>query len=184
MRFLVDESLSSRVAQLLVASGHDGVHVLGLGLGGAPDEEVMRAAGEDRRVLVAADTDFGELLARGRLHGPSLILLRRAPRRAEAQVSIVLAALTDVEESLISGAIVRVVRRQSPSPPVAHRSRPIALTHRQDGSKTQQNPTTLWRAVPGRRTACARSSPQPNWPARMRRCSTPNDRPGCRGALS
>lgn len=106
MRFLVDESLSKRVAELLVASGHDGLHVLGMGLGGAPDEEVMRAAAGDRRVLMAADTDFGELLARGRLRGPSLILLRRAPRRAEAQVGIVLAALTEVEESLTSGAIV------------------------------------------------------------------------------
>ncbi len=53
------------VARSLEAGGHDAVHVADLGLLGAVDTEVMLAAAESDRVLISADTDFGELLALG-----------------------------------------------------------------------------------------------------------------------
>ena len=65
MKFLVDESLSYRVAEALSSAGHDAVHVTSIGLAAAPDEDVMARARTEQRVLVAADTDFGELLALG-----------------------------------------------------------------------------------------------------------------------
>jgi predicted nuclease of predicted toxin-antitoxin system len=43
VRFLVDESLSRRVAQLMAAAEHDAVHVGDLDLLGAPDIDVMAA---------------------------------------------------------------------------------------------------------------------------------------------
>jgi predicted nuclease of predicted toxin-antitoxin system len=77
VRFLVDESLSRRVALLMADSGHDAVHVGDLGLLGAPDVDVMAAAREGDRTVVSANTGFGELLAIGQHPGPSVILLRR-----------------------------------------------------------------------------------------------------------
>jgi predicted nuclease of predicted toxin-antitoxin system len=74
VRFLVDESLSARVARLLADAGHDAVHVGDLDLLGAPDTDVMAAARASGRSVTAADTDFGELLAIGRHPGPSVIL--------------------------------------------------------------------------------------------------------------
>lgn len=65
MRFLLDEFLSTRLVALLTNAGHDAVHVADLRMLGAPDEKVMRAASGESRVLVSADTDFGELLAAG-----------------------------------------------------------------------------------------------------------------------
>ena len=106
MRLLVDESLSARVASLLTASGHDAVHIGDLGLLGAPDESVMAAAERESRVLLAADTDFGELLALGGRHLPSVILLRRGSHLPEAQAATVLANLTEVADALADGAIV------------------------------------------------------------------------------
>ena len=78
MRFLVDECLSTRVPELLVAAGHDAVHVVDCGLAGEPDERVLAQAADDRRVLLSADTDFGEILARSGSPVPSVILFRRA----------------------------------------------------------------------------------------------------------
>jgi predicted nuclease of predicted toxin-antitoxin system len=87
VRFLVDESLSPRLAGLLEQSGHDAVHVGELGLLGAPDNRVLAAATGDGRVLVSADTDFGELLALGRHPGPSIVIFRRSPHRPAQQAS-------------------------------------------------------------------------------------------------
>ena len=85
MKFLVDESVSFRVSDSLVAAGHDSIHVVkDLERGGARDEELVLVARNEDRVLVSADTDFGELLARGGRSLPSLILFRR-DRRAPVE---------------------------------------------------------------------------------------------------
>ncbi len=106
MRFLVDESLSVRVARALVAAGHRATHVGDLQLLGAPDEAVLQAAAGTGCVLISADTDFGELLALGRHPGPSVVILRRAPHRPPAQAALILASLAAVEDSLAAGAVV------------------------------------------------------------------------------
>ena len=71
MKFLIDESLSARVAQLLTTEGHNAVHVADRSLLGAPDTHVMASARTEDRVVVSVDTDFGELLALG--HHPATI---------------------------------------------------------------------------------------------------------------
>lgn len=72
MRLLLDESLSSSIARPLSEEGYDVVHVGDLGLLGAADDAVMQAALEQARVLISADTDFGELLALNRHPGRAL----------------------------------------------------------------------------------------------------------------
>jgi predicted nuclease of predicted toxin-antitoxin system len=59
VRFLIDECLPPRLAVLLRDAGHDRAHVYELGLGGQPDEQVMALADRENRILVSADTDFG-----------------------------------------------------------------------------------------------------------------------------
>lgn len=44
----------------------------------APDSAIFQHAAVDNRVIVSADTDFGELLARLQTARPSLVLRRRA----------------------------------------------------------------------------------------------------------
>lgn len=103
--FLIDECLRPLVADGLRVAGHDAIHV---GLLGATDEQVMSLAAEHSRVVVSADTDFGELLARDRLGLPSVILLRRNHDPAD-QVRTILDALVDVADDLLAGAIVVIV---------------------------------------------------------------------------
>lgn len=107
MRFLIDNSLSPLVAQGLQEAGHDVVHVRDLNMQRAADEEIMARALRERRVVVAADTDFGTLLAWGKGQGPSVIVFRRvSQRRPDAQVRLLLANLPAIEESLEKGSIV------------------------------------------------------------------------------
>ncbi len=90
MKFLVDEGLSFRVADALTAVGHDAVHVTRIGLAGAVDEDVVARARTEGRVLISADTDFGELLARGGDALPSLVLFRRENRQPAEQARVLL----------------------------------------------------------------------------------------------
>jgi predicted nuclease of predicted toxin-antitoxin system len=107
LRFLLDEGLSPRVAQLLTEAGHDAVHARDVGLTSATDPVVLQAAIEDQRVLVTLDTDFGTLLSRSGDTVPSIILLRgEVTRRPTAQAALLLANLDQIEAELLEGALV------------------------------------------------------------------------------
>jgi predicted nuclease of predicted toxin-antitoxin system len=106
VRFLVDECLSVKIAQILATAGHDALHVSQAGLQGHSDETVITYSRSEDRVLLTADTDFGELLSRSGESFPSVIILRRSSRIPEQQAAIVLTNLPDVEPDLVSGALI------------------------------------------------------------------------------
>lgn len=109
MRFLVDECLSPTLAANLRHAGHDAVHIVDLGKCGAPDTVVMQVARLQRRVLLSADTDFGELLARSNDDGPSVVLFRGHEVEPATMAVILLANLDQIDELLTVGAIVVIL---------------------------------------------------------------------------
>lgn len=110
MRFLIDECLRRDLAEALNHHGHDATHVVDAGLLGAPDPEVMKLAVAERRVLVSADTDFGELLAKSGSSAPSVILFRGQSHEVAHLSRLLIAVLPEVEDDLVQGAVVVVAR--------------------------------------------------------------------------
>lgn len=107
MKFLVDEALSPRLAEILNESGQEAVHVHVLGLTSAPDPVVFRAAAEQGRVLVTADTDFGGLAYFAQASQPSIVLFRgEVSRRVDNQALMLVENLEQVTADLLAGAIV------------------------------------------------------------------------------
>lgn len=107
MRFLVDNALSPSVALELREVGHDAVHVREYGLHEADDMTVFERAFDEDRVLISADTDFGQILALRNAAKPSLILFRWPELRLpQQQVKVVLGNLSRISHDLDSGAVV------------------------------------------------------------------------------
>lgn len=62
MEFKLDENFSRTIQQLFLEQGHDWVTVRDENLAGAPDDDVLRAARKETRVLVTMDYDFTNVL--------------------------------------------------------------------------------------------------------------------------
>lgn len=109
MRLLLDNNLSVHMGARLRAAGWDVVHVRDRELHAAVDETVLQLAADERRVLVSADTDFGQILSRTRATAPSVVLVRRVVgRRVEALADLLLLQLPMVEAELDTGCVVAV----------------------------------------------------------------------------
>lgn len=63
MKFLVDNQLPSALAKLLVSRGHEGCHVLDVGLDEASDTEIWKYAAANAFVVVTKDEDFSQRAA-------------------------------------------------------------------------------------------------------------------------
>lgn len=109
MRFLIDNALSPTLCLQLREAGHDAVHARDRGLQAAEDEVLFRLAGEEDRILVSADTDFGTLLAKRGDFRPSVIVFRHGTdHRPLVQAQILLSNLPNLTEALQEGSLVTI----------------------------------------------------------------------------
>ena len=58
MKFLVDAQLPPALCQWLWARGHEAVHVIDIGLGGAGDNAIADRAVADQAMIISKDEDF------------------------------------------------------------------------------------------------------------------------------
>ena len=78
MKFLIDQDVYAATARFLTELGHDVVRVAEIGLSQAADDELLRVAAEQQRLLVTRDRDYGRLVFVESL-GAGVIYLRILP---------------------------------------------------------------------------------------------------------
>lgn len=111
MKFLVDASLSPRIAAALRDSGHEADHVRDYGRLSADDNQILAHARSHGQALVSADTDVTLIRALRGVPSPSLVLLRSADRLTPPQqAALILANLAAVTADLEAGAAISIAR--------------------------------------------------------------------------
>ena len=106
MRFLIDNALPPRLADLLLAAGHDAVHVRAYGMHAAKDEEILARALDEDRIVVSADSDFSAILAAQEAERPSFILFRETNLLvARDYIDMLLPALPMLQPELLAGCV-------------------------------------------------------------------------------
>jgi len=75
VKWLADENIEQPVVDALRESGHDVLFITEMERG-LPDDEVLRQAEADSRILLTNDKDFGELVFRLRRAATGIVLLR------------------------------------------------------------------------------------------------------------
>jgi len=78
MRLLLDQDVYFVTSKFLIEAGHDVVLVSEIGLSQADDEDILRTAQNQNRILVTRDRDYGNLVFVRNL-GTCVIYLRIVP---------------------------------------------------------------------------------------------------------
>lgn len=105
MRFLADENVSRLVIERLRADGLDILSVREA-KPGVSDEDVLRAADSEGRIVLTEDRDFGELVVRQRLKVDGIILLELDRLSNEAEADLVAATVAAHLEKLSGNLLV------------------------------------------------------------------------------
>jgi predicted nuclease of predicted toxin-antitoxin system len=108
MRLLLDQGTPRSTAALLRTAGFDAVHTAEIGLAEAEDEEILRKAASEDRVVVTLDADFHTLLALSQASKPSVVRIRieglRAKKLSQLLERVIMQCLSDLE----NGAMISV----------------------------------------------------------------------------
>ncbi len=99
VKFLVDESTGSQVAEALQTAGYDALYV-GQLMPGAKDKQILARAYAESRILVTNDKDFGERVYRSREPHAGVILLRLKKDVPQKRVAVLLRLIASVGQGL------------------------------------------------------------------------------------
>ena len=105
MRFLVDECTGPAVSHWLRQSQHDVFSVYEEARG-MDDEDVLRKAVEENRILITNDKIFGEMIFRERKAHKGIILLRLENERAGNKIKVLKRLLEQYAADLINNFVV------------------------------------------------------------------------------
>ena len=108
MRFLADMGVSFRIVHWLRAQGSDAIHLGEQGLHRLPDDEVLRKASAEKRVLLTFDLDFAEILAFSAGKPASVVLFRLRDTRTDHVKGRLARVLAESAPALEKGAVVVV----------------------------------------------------------------------------
>jgi predicted nuclease of predicted toxin-antitoxin system len=113
LKLLFDMNLTPRFAEFFRQRGADAQHWSALGNPDASDQEIMEYATENGYVVVTLDLDFSAILAATQALSPSVVQIRSKEAITETAFKSAYSAIGQVEDGLISGAILTIDMERS-----------------------------------------------------------------------
>ena len=104
--------VSPELVPWLNEQGHEAVHAQTIGLGTASDSAVMSQAISEGRIVITADLDFGNLLAKSGGTAPGIILFRGGNYSEREMRQLVKRVLEKVKPDVLEHAISVVDKRR------------------------------------------------------------------------
>ncbi len=105
MRFLVDESTGTAVAQYLRGQGHE-VVVVSEVMPQAQDVEILHKAVDEELIVITNDKDFGDLVYRSGEGHAGILLLRLRDESAANRVHVVKTVLETHGDAVVGNFVV------------------------------------------------------------------------------
>jgi predicted nuclease of predicted toxin-antitoxin system len=112
MNFLFDQSADFRLIPHLREFGHDVEAISQNHPPGLADEDVLAIARQERRILVVADRDFGELIFHQQLVHAGVIFFRLPGANLQTKINQLNTVLQEHAEALDRGAFLVVTPGQ------------------------------------------------------------------------
>jgi predicted nuclease of predicted toxin-antitoxin system len=112
MKFLFDQSADFRLIPHLRQLSHDVQAISRHYPPGLADEDVLAIARQERRILVVADRDFGELIFHQQLVHTGVIFFRLPGANLQTKINQLNAVLQEHTEALERGAFLVVTPGQ------------------------------------------------------------------------
>lgn len=108
MKLLVDMNLSPRWVEWLARSAVEAAHWSKLGPPEASDREIMAFAAAHDWIVLTHDLDFSAILAASKDSKPSVVQIRSDNLDPDVIGAAVIAAVRELREVLLAGALVSV----------------------------------------------------------------------------
>lgn len=108
MKFLFDQSADFRLIPHLTHLGHDVQAISRNFPHGLPDEEVLKIARKEKRILVVADRDFGELIFQQRFTRAGVIFFRLPGATLQTKIDQLNTVLEKYADELARGEFLVV----------------------------------------------------------------------------
>ena len=105
MKFLIDESVEKPIVDWLRDQKYDVMYVAESS-SGITDEEVIRFANSETRILITNDKDFGELIFRQGRTTQGILLIRAANEESSNKIRLVKEVLKEVKDKLKGNFVV------------------------------------------------------------------------------
>jgi predicted nuclease of predicted toxin-antitoxin system len=112
MKFLFDQSADFRLIPHLTSLGHDVQAISRNYPHGLPDDDVLKIARIERRILVVADRDFGELIFQQKLAHAGVIFFRLPGAGLETKIEHLNTVLSEHADDLELGEFLVVTPGQ------------------------------------------------------------------------
>lgn len=100
MRLFADEGVDGQIVAILRDNGFDVLYAAE-NIAGTEDQEILRIANQEERILITRDKDFGELAFQNKMIHAGLILNRLYELPSERKAEIVLRVIQEFQEELI-----------------------------------------------------------------------------------